>query len=56
MYTVRWGHKNGVDDNVALFHSHLTAMSNVQDGLIKQVFAYSVNIENVTKVIEVLVT
>lgn len=36
LFTGRWGHKNGLDDNVHLFHSRLSEMPLDQGGLIKR--------------------
>lgn len=35
-FTGRWGHKNGLDDNVELYHSRLSELNPNQDGLIQQ--------------------
>ncbi len=35
-FTGRWGHKNGLDDNVALFHSRLSKLPNTEGGIIKR--------------------
>lgn len=36
LFTGRWGHKNGLDDNVHLFHSRMSEMPLEQGGLIKR--------------------
>ncbi len=36
LFTGRWGHKNGLDDNVHLFHSRHSELSLEQGGLIKR--------------------
>ncbi|TKB43071.1 sulfatase [Thalassotalea mangrovi] len=36
MFTGRWGHKNGLDDNVELFHSRKYQLDPSQGGLIKR--------------------
>lgn len=36
LFTGRWGHKNGLDDNVHLFHSRLSELPLEQGGLIKR--------------------
>lgn len=36
MFTGRWGHKNGLDDNVELYHSRLDELSETEGGLIKR--------------------
>ncbi|WP_440877343.1 sulfatase-like hydrolase/transferase [Thalassotalea sp. PLHSN55] len=36
MYTGRWGHKTGLDDNVELYHSRLSELDLKEGGLIKR--------------------
>lgn len=36
LFTGRWGHKTGLDDNVGLYHSRLSELDPTQGGLIKR--------------------
>ncbi|MDQ9090358.1 sulfatase-like hydrolase/transferase [Pseudoalteromonas haloplanktis] len=49
MFTGRWGHKTGLDDNVELYHSRLSELSLSEGGLIKRAADAGYNVSYVGK-------